>query len=401
MAKKVRQNQEVDKSKEPWTPIDQAGFIDLIRMGIEEFLPNLETAIRRYLTIELDDQLSFTKNGISKETRDAFLDKVAVYLLLPGTKGLESTRETIEELLRLLDIESLHDIDNFKESNIKFQNQDEILYCQYCKFPLEKDDYQALLIEKEPGLNNPTHYHCVVTYELRETYLDLREVSVEIRRQIQYSKKIITAFLENPNRVKNSNDIYPNNPLEGVLENRQSFINWLFHIYVTWSDFSDIPKSRHIIYWSHFLTLSNFLIEFNTDQKSISYYVKFLIKYLDKNMAQNILENYFELIGLKVSKSNISKEIRTASEDFEQKTTHKTFIIKARKYTLRERELISSHFSNGHTVIIDSTRLTDGDATLMMDYVSGLMIAQNGFVHQISENLVVLVLDTNQVIRER
>ena len=402
MARKKNPNQnEIVKTNIEWHSFDRAEFLELINFATRTILPNLEMAIRIYLSVELDEYL-IPARDIEQTLRDELVDNIAIHVLAPGTNGVSNTRQAVEDYLRKVEIEDLLDRKEFRDSNLNLKNTTAKEFCHYCHFELDQQDYLSLLIIQNESNKKPVHYHCVISSELREMFLELREVSVEIRRQIQYSKKIIDAFMTNPNRHQEGHpDHYPLNPLIGLINNNDEYINWLFHIYTTWSDLSEISKRRHIIYWSHFLSLCNFLLEYRFDAKSVEYFAKFLIRYLQEDKANSIISIYIDLSDIKVSKKNISLEIKNALKEIEANTTHKTYILKARKYTDIERQKIIDNYNSGNTVIIDSTRMADNDFTPMMDYVAGAITGTGGSVHQISNYLLMMIPPNIRVIRDR
>jgi hypothetical protein len=385
---------------EEWVVIDKSELLQLIRTGIDTHFAALQNAFVQAtsdLIISRFSEFSGSKFSMGNEP----CKQLALLVLDPGINGAQGTRGKIEELLRSVPFEEFSKYPEFSELTKNRGLQADDLSCIYCHMKLDSQDVLTLTRDIEELNASYFHYHCEVSSKIREDSTDYRDIFIELKRKSGYVTKILDAFYTLPNVPEGHPDHYDSNPLEGPIENRGDFGSWLFHIYSTWSELSSISKLYHIVYWSQFLSLAHDVLEIWRTANPTEVMSKLIVKYLDLDRSITVLHFYAKNMDIKLTKVNTKKIITGAMSVLDSNLSQETYIIRVRRYGISERQRIRDHFVLGHTVIIDTVRMTDSDITKMMDFAAGLLYAQGGTVHQISGSLLVLVASSHHVTVER
>ena len=386
---------------EEWVVIDKSEILELIRVGIDTHFSALQEAFvqatTELVTLRVIDLYS-SKFAIE----DDRWREIALLVLDPGIKGAQGTRVKIEELLRSIPYEELNQHQEYSQLRENRNLQSESLSCIYCHSLLDYQDAFSLTHEVEGQSATHFHYHCEVSSQIREDSTDYRDIFIELKRKSGYVEKILEAFFRLPNRHPEGHpDYYDSDPLEGPIESKSDLASWLFHMYSTWSDFSNVSRLYHIVYWSQLLSLVNVVLDIRKTSEPIEVMSKLIAKYLGSGRSADLLVLYAKNMGIKVSNSKSKKISEKANAALASNISQETYIIKARRYGISERQRIRDHFGLGHTVILDTVRMTEDDITKMIDYAAGLLVGQGGTVHQISGSLIVLAANSHHVTIER
>ena len=386
---------------EDWVVIDKSELLQLIRTRIDTHFAAIQDAFvqatSELITIKFNE-LCGTKLSMEYEQ----CRQIALMVLDPGINGAQGTRGKIEELLRSIPYEVFSKYPEFSEVKENRILQADDLRCIYCNRKLDPKDVLTLTREKEESNASCFHYHCEVASNIREDSTDYRDIFIELKRKSGYVTKILDAFYSTPNVYPEDHpDYYDSNPLEGPIESNDDLADWLFHIYSTWSELSSISKLYHIVYWSQFLSLVRETLEMRKAANPIEVMSKLLVKYLDINRSITVLNLYAKNMEIKLTKTNAKKMITDAMSALDSNLSQETYIIRVRRYGDSERQRIRNHFELGHTVILDTVRMTESDITKMIDFSAGLLFRHGGTVHQISGSLLVLVASSHHVTIER
>lgn len=394
-------SQDIEPPVDDWDVIDKSILLQLIRTGIDTHFVAIQEAFVQTTSNLIVARFSELSNSNFSIGNDQ-CRQIALFVLDPGMNGAQGTRRKVEELLRSIPFDSLSKYPEFSElsGNQSLQTEDET--CIYCHGLLDSQDALTLTRDVEETNASYFHYHCEVSSTIREDATDYRDIFIELRRKSGYVSTILDAFYATPNRHPEGHpDHYEFNPLEGPLESDSELASWLFHIYSTWSDFSSISRLYHIVYWSQLLSLVHVVLEIWRTENPIEVMSKFIVKYLDEDRSIDVLNLYAKNMDLKLTKASAKKYIKTDISALDSNQTQQTYIIRVRRYGVSERQRIKNHFELGHTVILDTVRMTDSDITKMMDFAAGLLFSQGGSVHQISGSLLVLVASSHHVTIER
>ena len=386
---------------EEWVVIDKSEVLELIQVGINTHFTALQEAFVQAATESVNKRICEICGSNFTIEKDRWRE-IALLILDPGIKGAQGTRVKIEELLRSVPYEELN---QYREHSQLLENrntQSQSLNCTYCHGLLDYQDALTLTHDIEGKNSTHFHYQCEVSSQIREDFTDYRDIFIELKRKSGYVIKILEAFLRLPNRHPEGHpDHYASDPLEGPLETKADLASWLFHIYSTWSDFSNVSKLYHIVYWSQLLSLVNVLLDIRKTSEPIEVMSRLVAKYLDSQRSETVLNLYAENMGIKLARAKSKKITQKSSAALALNISQETYIIKARRYGNSERQRIRDHFELGHTVILDTLRMSEDDITKMIDYAAGLLVGQGGTVHQISGSLIVLAANTHHVTIER
>ncbi len=394
-------SRDLEPPAEDWEVIDKSVLLQLIRIGIDTHFVAIQEAFVQTTSNLINarfSELSDSHFVIGTEQ----CRQIALFVLDPGINGAQGTRRKVEELLRSIPFDSLSKYPEFSElsGNRSLQSEDET--CIYCHGVLDAQDGLTLTRDVEETNASYFHYHCEVSSMIREDATDFRDIFIELKRKSGYVSNILEVFSTTPNRHPEGHpDHFELNPLEGPIESDSELASWLFHIYSTWSEFSSISRLYHIVYWSQLLSLVHVVLEIWKTENPLEVMSKFIVKYLDEERSIEVLTLYAKNMGLKLTKASAKKYIKYDISALDSNQTQQTYIIRVRRYGVSERQRIKNHFELGHTVILDTVRMTDSDITKMMDFAAGLLFSQGGSVHQISGSLLVLVASSHHVTIER